>query len=237
MFGYPNQTIDDVKEDIQTALDLGVDQISTYPIFTFPHTKLEDRVIENHSKLPGILVRRKMFKEIENLCYDAGLKRTSVWAFTKENKPKYSSVTIPNYIGIGAGAGSLIPRSFYLNAFDIDYYINMLNEKMKPPVVLTIDFSEKEEMIHWLYWRIYETTIHKQEFIDLFQKEFDSVFGRLFSVFEIAGFCKDTGDTIIMTDRGNYWIHVLQNVFSLDFIGRVWNECLFNTNPTNIELI
>ncbi len=237
MFGYPNQTIQDVKDDIQTAIDLDVDQISTYPIFTFPHTKLTHRVNEYHSRLPGILVRRQMFKVIEQLCYNAGLKRTSVWAFTKENKPKYSSVTIPYYIGLGAGAGSLIPRSFYLNAFDIDYYINMLNQIKKPPVVLTIDFSEKDEMIHWLYWRIYETKIIKQEFTDLFQKDFNKEFGRLFSLFEIAGFCKDTGETILMTDRGNYWIHVLQNIFSLDFIGRVWNECLSTTHPTHIELI
>jgi len=237
MFGYPNQSINDVKEDVQTAINLGVDQISTYPIFTFPHTKLDHRVKEYHSRLPSILLRRHMFKEIEHLCYDAGLKRTSVWAFTKENKPKYSSVTIPYYIGLGAGAGSLIPQSFYLNAFNIDHYINILNKKKKPPVVLTIDFSEKDEMIHWLYWRIYETIIQKQEFKDLYQKEFDQEFGHLFSIFEIAGFCKDTGNTIIMTDRGNYWIHVLQNLFSLDFIGRVWNECLSTTNPADIELI
>ena len=237
MFGYPNQTLKDVRDDILTAIDLDVDQISTYPIFTFPHTALTQRVKEYHSRLPGILVRRQMFKQIEQLCYDAGLKRTSVWAFTKEKKPKYSSVTIPYYIGLGAGAGSLIPQSFYLNAFDIDYYINSLNEKMKPPVVLTIDFTKRDEMIHWLYWRIYETKIIKQDFTDLFQKDFNQEFGRLFSVFEISGFCKDTGDRIIMTDRGNYWIHILQNLFSLDFIGRVWNECLSTTKPTNIELI
>ena len=237
MFGLPNQKVENVKEDIKTALSLGVDQISAYPIFTFPHTKLNQRIKECNAHLPGILERRKMLKEIEKICYDAGLKRTSVWAFTKEDKTKYSSVTIPHYIGLGAGAGSLIPGYFYLNTFSIKEYVNWINNQSKPPVALTIDFSQKEEMIHWLYWRIYETKIYKKDFYQQFKKDFDKEFGKLFSILEFLGLCKNYEEKIIMTDKGNYWIHVLQNVFSLDFIGNVWSKCLSDTWPDKLELI
>ena len=237
MFGLPNQKIADVEKDIKTALDLGVDQISAYPIFTFPHTKLKQVVKENRFKLPGAIDRRKMLKRIEELCYDADMKRTSVWAFTRKKVRKYSSVTIPQYIGLGAGAGSLISGFFFINVFGIQEYITYLAEKQKPPIALTINFSEKEEMTHWLYWRIYETQINKKEFKERFGKDFDVIFGKIFALFELLGLANDQGDIIVMTDKGNYWIHVLQNLFSLDFIGQMWSTCLAKKWPDEIELI
>ncbi len=237
MFGLPDQTIDDVKEDIKKAISLDVDQISTYPIFTFPYTKLKKRVKEYNAHLPGIITRRKMLKEIEKICYNAGFERTSVWAFTKKNVSKYSSVTIPEYIGLGAGSGSLIPGYFYINTFSVDNYVKYIKAKRKPPIALTIDFDKREEMIHWLYWRIYETKIYKKEFNKKFHRDFDKEFGKLFALFEILGLSKDLGEKIIMTDKGNYWIHVIQNLFSLDFIGNVWQNCLFTPWPSQIDLI
>ena len=92
-------------------------------------------------------------------------------------------------------------------------------------------------MIHWLYWRIYETKIYKKDFYQQFKKDFDKEFGKLFSILEFLGLCKNYEEKIIMTDKGNYWIHVLQNVFSLDFIGNVWSKCLSDTWPDKLELI
>ncbi len=237
MFGLPNQEVKDVEKDIQTAIKLGVDQISAYPIFTFPHTKLEEVVRKKGYSLPGIMKRRAMLKKIEELCYNAGMERTSVWAFTKKGVRKYSSVTVPKYIGIGAGAGSLVPGSFFINTFSVEEYIKFLERRGKPPVALHIDFGEMDEMLHWLYWRIYETKIIKKEFEEQFGRDFDDIFKRIFRLFRMLGMARDEGDRIVMTDRGNYWIHVLQNVFSLDFIGRVWNICLADKWPNEIELI
>lgn len=237
MFGLPDQETGDVRRDIETALSLDVDQISAYPIFTFPHTGLEDMVHRSDMRLPGMAKRRDMLRCIERLCYEAGLERTGVWSFTRPSAAKYSSVTVPRYVGLGAGAGSLIPGFFYINVFNVDAYISHVAKQAEPPVALTIDFTEREEMIHWLYWRIYETHIDKNAFRMTFSRDFDKVFGTTFAVFERLGFAVDHGDQIDMTDRGNYWVHVLQNLFSLDFIGRVWEVCLAETWPREIELI
>ena len=237
MFGLPDQTADDVHRDIATALSLGVDQISAYPIFTFPHTGLEDTVRRRGQRLPGMARRREMLRCIEQLCYRAGMRRSGVWSFTRPDVDKYSSVTVPRYVGLGAGAGSLIPGFFYINVFDVDTYIGHMAEKREPPVALSIDFSRREEMIHWLYWRIYETRVDKHAFRTEFDRDFDDVFGTIFALFELLGFAVDNGNVVEMTDRGNYWVHVLQNLFSLDFIGRVWQTCLEETWPQKISLV
>ena len=237
MFGLPDQKIEDVEDDIRNAIGLDVDQISAYPIFTFPHTNLGKVVRENGYSLPGIIKRRQMLKKIEEMCYDAGMERTSVWAFTKKGVGKYSSVTIPRYIGLGAGAGSLVPGFFFINTFSVGEYVRYISGNRRPPVALTVRFSEMDEMMHWLYWRIYETKIVKRDFEREFGRNFDSTFGKIFSLFNMLGMSEDTGNEVVMTDRGNYWVHVLQNVFSLDFIGRVWEACLADKWPEQVELI
>ncbi|MFO8133151.1 MAG: coproporphyrinogen-III oxidase family protein [Thermoplasmatota archaeon] len=237
MFGLPDQTTDDVRRDIATALSLDVDQISAYPIFTFPHTGLEDMVRRRGQRLPGMARRREMLRCIEQLCYDAGMHRSGVWSFTRPGVDKYSSVTVPRYVGLGAGAGSLIPGNFYINVFDVGAYIDHVTKHREPPVALTVDFSRREEMVHWLYWRIYETRVDKREFAARFDRDFDDMFGKTVALFGLLGFAVDNGDVVEMTDRGNYWVHVLQNLFSLDFIGRVWQICLEETWPQKIALV
>ncbi|MFH0792007.1 MAG: hypothetical protein V1905_02225, partial [bacterium] len=36
------------------------------------------------------------------------------------------------------------------------------------------------------------------------------------------GLCKETKDEIILTERGSFYIHLLQNYFILNYINKVW---------------
>ena len=67
--------------------------------------------------------------------------------------------------------------------------------------------------------------------------DFDKNYKKMFTLFRILGLAYDLGDEIVMTDFGNYWVHVIQNLFSLDFIGKVWSICLEEKWPKQIELI
>ena len=40
MFALPGQTLGDWKADLDAVLGAGVDQLSTYPLFSFPYTEL-----------------------------------------------------------------------------------------------------------------------------------------------------------------------------------------------------
>ncbi|WP_051599232.1 hypothetical protein [Metaclostridioides mangenotii] len=55
------------------------------------------------------------------------LKRTSVWAFGKEEVPKYSSITRDAYIGFGPSAASLTKKYFKINTFSVEEYISAVN--------------------------------------------------------------------------------------------------------------
>jgi oxygen-independent coproporphyrinogen-3 oxidase len=59
-----------------------------------------------------------------------------VWAFTRAGVPKYCSVTVPLYIGLGASGGSYLKDVFYLNTFNVQEYIQAL-ENGKLPIALS----------------------------------------------------------------------------------------------------
>ncbi len=80
----------------------------------------------------------------------------------KKGEPKYCSVTVPLYLGLGASGGSYLNDIFYLNTFNVAEYIQA-QESGKNAIALSINMSEKMQMAAWLYWRIYETKFYKED--------------------------------------------------------------------------
>ncbi len=156
IFALPDQTYEEVEQAGYTLIDLGVDQIAAYPLFQFPYTRWAELSKRNNFETTGLLKRRKMLSILERIFYEAGYRRTSVWAFTKPNIPKYCSVTIPLYIGLGASGGSYLSDVLYFNTFNVEAYIQSL-ENGRLPIALSLNLSRAMQMAGWLYWRIYET--------------------------------------------------------------------------------
>lgn len=153
IFALPNQTYKEVEQAGQALVDLGVDQISAYPLFRFPYTKMGGNSEKSQYNISTILKRRKMLRILEDIFYGAGFKRSSVWAFTRQGVPKYCSVTIPIYFGLGASGGTYLKDIFYLNTFNVSEYINAV-ENEKIPAALSVELQENMQMAGWLYWRM-----------------------------------------------------------------------------------
>jgi oxygen-independent coproporphyrinogen-3 oxidase len=191
--------------------------------------------IESIFKISTILKRRKMLGILENIFYDAGFERTSVWAFTKQGIPKYCSVTVPLYIGLGASGGSYLNDVFYLNTFNVTGYINAL-ENGETAFALSLDLSENMQMAGWLYWRIYETRFEKMDFKKRFGKDFDRVYGKYLRPFAPIGFLKENGEQIVLSDRGTYWLHAFEDLFSINYISTLWGTSKQEPWPEKVVL-
>ncbi len=235
IFALPGQTYPEIKQAGQTIVEMGVDQVAAYPLFRFPYTKMGSDGQNNGFKLSGILKRRKMLHILENIFYQAGFDRSSVWAFTRRGIPKYCSVTVPLYIGLGASGGSYLKDIFYLNTFNATEYINAL-ENGKMATALSLDLSEKMQMAGWLYWRIYETRFEKNDFNKRFGKDFDTVYGKYMRLLARPGFLIDDGKQIILTDKGTYWLHAFEDFFSINYISTLWGTSKQEPWPEKVVL-
>ena len=223
MFALPNQTYKEIEEAGQTLVDMGVNQVATYPLFKFPYTKMGSEGDKNGYNISTVLKRRKMLKILEDKFYNAGFERSSVWAFTKKGIPKYCSVTVPLYIGLGASGSTYLKDIFYLNTFNAAEYVKAF-ENGSSAIVLSLDLSEKMQMAGWLYWRVYETKFEKSDFNKRFGKDFDRVYGKFFKSLAQFGFLHDDGNQIILTDKGSYWLHAFEDFFSIDYISKLWGS-------------
>ena len=234
MFVLPNQDSRNVLSDLNKAMKLGVDQITTYPLFTFPYTSVGKHLKLNKIKMPNVFKRRKMYKKIYNYCANNGYKQVSVWGFKKGEIPRYSSVTRDSYIGIGAGAGSRLPNIFYFNTFSVDDYISSTADK-KLPIAFSMKISSQLGKYYWLYWRFYDARINKDELKNVFGEK-DFKIKLLFLIFKIFKMCEESKKEIILTERGSFYIHLLQNYFVLNYINKVWTIAKKEAWPGKIEI-
>jgi coproporphyrinogen III oxidase-like Fe-S oxidoreductase len=221
IFALPGQTLAEVEEAGRELVRLDVDQVAAYPLFTFPYTKMGRGARRQSDGNSGLLRRRRMLRVLEKIFYSEGYERTSVWAFTRSGVPKYCSVTVPLYLGLGASAGSYLRDVFYLNTFKVSQYINSLEEG-RLPIALSVQLSERVQMAGWLYWRVYETSFKKADFHTRFGRELDPVFGKYLRPLSSVGLLHDDGEEVVLSDEGAYWLHVLEDLFSIDYVGKLW---------------
>jgi coproporphyrinogen III oxidase-like Fe-S oxidoreductase len=235
IFAVPGQTYSEIGEAGHTLVDLGVDQIAAYPLFRFPYTRWAEVAKRKKFKSVGLLRRRKMLSILERIFYKAGYRRTSVWAFTKPSVPKYCSVTVPLYIGLGASGGSYLRDVLYFNTFNVEAYIqSLMNGRL--PIALSMNLSTAMQMAGWLYWRIYETAFLRSDFHDRFGEDFDSVYGSYARVSALLGLLKENQEKVILSDRGAYWLHAIQDLFSIDYISKLWGISGFEPWPSSVSL-
>ena len=235
IFALPNQTYDEVEQAGQTLVEMGVNQVAAYPLFKFPYTKMGSDGKESIFNISTILKRRKMLGILEHKFYGAGFDRTSVWAFTRQGIPKYCSVTVPLFIGLGASGGSYLNDIFYLNTFNAAEYIKAL-ENGRMAFALSLDLSENMQMAGWLYWRIYETRFKKMDFKKRFGRDFDKVYGKYLKPLALLGFLKENGEQVVLSDRGTYWLHAFEDFFSIDYISTLWGTSKQEPWPDKVVL-
>lgn len=235
MFALPGQTRREVEAAARTLVELGVDQVAAYPLFRFPYTAMGRRDGKRNHRPSTLLGRRRTLRALERIFYSSGYERSSVWAFTRKGAPRYCSVTVPLYLGLGASGGSLLRDAFYLNTFSVAEYVRSMNER-GTAIALSLELTERMQMASWLYWRIYETRISRRDFETRFGRPLDGVYGKHFALLRRLGYAEDDGREIVLTDRGTYWLHAFEDLFSIDYVGKLWGTSKREPWPESVLL-
>lgn len=236
IFALPHQTYGELAQAGHELIEMAVDQVAAYPLFYFPYTKMGESARQSNYNIPEIFKRRRMLHILEDIFYDRKYERTSVWAFTKKGIAKYCSVTVPLYVGLGASGGSYLRDIFYLNTFNVAEYIKRL-EDGRMPIALSLDLSASMQMAWWFYWRVYETRFKRSDFRKRFEKDFNEIWGKYIKLFSLFGLIKkDDGNEVILSDKGIFWLHALEDLFSLDYISKLWGTSKQEPWPENVVL-
>jgi oxygen-independent coproporphyrinogen-3 oxidase len=236
MFALPTQTLAEWQSDLEAVLSLGADQISTYPIFGFPYSERgRERRLSEIERPSGALIRAMLA-----LTHDEAerhhLKQCAVWSWIRPGRSKFSSITRHHYVGFGPSAASMIGSAFYVNTFDVEAYAEALARGR--PVALVLPVDRRLEMAYWLYWRAYEMKACQSEFQKVFGPDasLEGTFGKLTRLFKALRMVEIEPGGWRITRRGAYWIHRLQNEYSLNYINRLWGTCRREAWPREVSL-
>lgn len=234
MFALPGQDTAGVIADLERAAQLGADQITTYPLFTFPYTSVGEYLHLKGVRMPDISTRREQYRAIARWCEAHGFERVSVWGFKRGGAPRYSSVTRDGYIGIGPGSGSHLPDGFTLNTFDLAQWEAALASG-RSPIALRMPFEGEMGGWWWLYWRFYDTRIPMDSLDDLLGEDAEKA-RRWLSTITAAGLAHRENGTLELTDAGAFWLHLAQNHFALSYVNTLWTAARREAWPTNIPI-
>jgi oxygen-independent coproporphyrinogen III oxidase len=234
MFALPDQTIGDVINDLAQAVNLGANQITTYPLFTFPYSSIGRYLNLTSVHLPDLKVRRSHYRAITEWCKEHDFKRVSVWGFKRGAVPRYSSVTRDSYIGIGPGAGSHLPGEFVINTFDLNSWIHVMHEG-RAAIALRMLFTVEMSNWWWLYWRFYDTQIPLDRFNAYFGKRTCKA-RLLFRVIELIGFAVQNEGYLELTEPGAFWLHLVQNHFALSYVNKLWTQARRVPWPQKVDI-
>ena len=233
MFALPEQSEKDFEYDLKKAIKAEVQQITGYPLFTFPYSQVGKFLKINSVKLPSFNSRKRMFYLMYNMLTKNGFVPASVWGFKKPDGAEFSSVSRMYYIGIGASAATKVPGKFYMNTFSIPHYIKRINSGQCAEVV-KMDFTRRMDDYYWLYWKIYETRFQKSEFEKRFHS--DRKARLLIKILETGNFIKIKGAHYTLTRKGMFYVHLLQNRIALNHIGKAWGKMMQNPEPHEIQI-
>jgi len=222
MFALPGQTADDVVADLARAAQLGANQLTTYPLFTFPYTSVGEYLRLTAVRMPNLRVRRAHYRAISTWCADQGFERVSVWGFRRGSVPRYSSVTRDGYIGVGPGAGSHLPDGFVLNTFDLNSWIHATCAG-HTAIALRVPFVSEMSGWWWLYWRFYDTRIPLGDLDAALGKDAPKA-RRWLRAVEQAGLAVRNGGSLELTEPGAFWLHLAQNHFALNYVNTLWTR-------------
>jgi len=227
IFALEGQTFEIIKNDIDTAFENGANHIALYPFIDFAFSKNNIKKMTKHHL-------KSLIRQISEYCEEQGYVRDSIWTFGKPGVDKYSSMTQDNFLGFGCSATTLLPNQFKINTFSIKDYIDRINTD-KLPTALTIRFSQRQQMIYWLFWRLYTTWLHPQDFEDTFGVSLKKMYGFEFLIGRIFGLLKKDNGAYRLTTKGIFYYHHFEGYYTLAYIDRMWN--IMRHEPFPKELI
>lgn len=143
MFGFPDESLSQWKEDISAALALNVEHISAYSLMYEEDTPLWKMLDTGKVKEIDEELSLTMFKELVCQLTDAGYEHYEISNFARPGyRSRHNSSywhQVP-YIGLGAAAHSFDLNSRQWNVADLKLYIEEINNGIIP--------MEREELDH-----------------------------------------------------------------------------------------
>lgn len=148
MIALPNQTIQDIKENLEKITELNPEHISVYSLILEEGTPFYNKYNESKIKLPDEELERNMYWYVKNTLENNGYIHYEISNFSKkgfESKHNMNCWNQEEYFGFGVAAHSYNNKTRYSNTNSIEEYIKGSNKIIHEKQ--TLEDMQKEYML------------------------------------------------------------------------------------------
>lgn len=233
MYMIPGQTLRDWVNDLETASQQDVDEITCYPTLITPQSIGYKLVKEGRiPPQPDMGTFKKMVYACEDTLPSRGYEGVEIYGYSRVEGWKYVTV---NYemegplLGFGCGAMGFTGGFEYQSVCFVNEYVNALaNGKL--PIAGAREVSLAERAIRYTACRLFICrSLDKRDFKHKFNIEFDRLigktgFGKALWFLKILGAVKENSEKITLTRKGLFTAHKICWTFVLNVPCRIAEE-------------
>ena len=149
MIGLPTQTIQDIKQSLETIVELNPEHISVYSLIVEEETPINSLIEQEKLKLPCEEIERNMYWYVKNTLELKGYKHYEISNFSKQGFESIHNLNCwkqKEYRGFGVAAHSYVDRVRFSNTISLSQYIeNIENNNFENNVSVQERQTEIEE--------------------------------------------------------------------------------------------
>ena len=208
MFNIEGQTLSMLHDDIDSLFELGIDQITYYPLMnahggngnSSPWTKA-DYCQEKHLYYE---IYQRLSKQMD---------AQTIWCFSKKTDmiDEYI-VSSGAYFGVGCGSFGYLDGQLFANTFSLDKYIDEVS-RGKLPLSFVNSFTMKEQMRYDLLMQLFRRNIDIRKYNEKYKGDFGRLLWRDLQFLKHIKAIRMAGDQAHLTEKGMYYWLVMMSEF------------------------
>lgn len=205
MFGLPTQTVEDVYQSLEEALNLEPTHLSCYSLKVEEGTLFHHLFERDQLPLPSEDEEFEMYQCIRKMLQKNGYQQYEISNFSK---PGYESIhnktywRNEEYYGFGAGAHGYVNRLRHMNIKGVREYIDYI-KKGRRPILDTHDVKIEEDMENFMILGLRLIKgISKEDFEKRYHKKIEEVFGNVLESLKDKGLIEQKDGRIKLTQKG-----------------------------------
>lgn len=212
MYNLPNQTEEDLIQDISKADELNPMHIDIYNMAVFPNTYIDKKIKEQnyYSINPSNENNIRMYKLADKYLTELGYAPLTTNTYSKRQQEIHRGdwvyLTNNNVLGLGASSRGYISGFSYKNVCDISEYIQQVDQNRFPANLSLITDKDEQESRLMIMFPI-RLKIMKEEI-----KNIDKYRDRLDYLKEL-GLVIETERYIELTNSGRLWSGNISTLF------------------------
>jgi coproporphyrinogen III oxidase-like Fe-S oxidoreductase len=211
IFNLPGQTLGMLERDLELLLEIGVDQVSFYPLMTAP---VAGRRMESSMGHSDPALRHTMYQRILARLLPS-YRPASAWCFSRgEGMHDEYIIDRDDYVGVGSGAFSYVGGAMYSTTFSLNHYCRRA-ERGLTGITRRRKLRPRERMRYDFLVRLFGGRLER-EFI---RRRYGSAFWLQLApellAMRLIGATRHEPGAIRLTERGMYcWVLMMAEFFN-----------------------